>query len=154
MVKQNKKKSAVNGTKRKGSVTLGQEELIKKDRETLDRMFARYIAWKFPLYEAGRNVVGFLKGMVSKDLTDSITDLLRGHSREMQCEIADSIRHLCPVAGNRPDGREACARRKRNSEKSRVAAGQRPGYIRQPAAQEAGQLDKRQVESLGGFGLS
>ena len=78
--------------KRKGSVTLGQEELIKKDRETLDRMFARYIAWKFPLYEAGRNVVGFLKGMVSKDLTDSITDLLRGHSREMQCEIADSIR--------------------------------------------------------------
>lgn len=92
MVKQNKKKSAVNGTKRKGSVTLGQEELIKKDRETLDRMFARYIAWKFPLYEAGRNVVGFLKGMVSKDLTDSITDLLRGHSREMQCEIADSIR--------------------------------------------------------------
>jgi hypothetical protein len=86
------KKPAAGGTKRKDSVTLGQEELIKKDRETLDRMFAEYIAWKFPLYEAGRNVVGFLKGMVSKDLTDSITDLLRGHSREMQCEIADSIR--------------------------------------------------------------
>lgn len=92
MKKVTTKKSAVNGTKRKGSVTLGQEELIKKDRETLDRMFAEYIAWKFPLYEAGRNVVGFLKGMVSKDLIDSITDLLRGHSREMQCEIADSIR--------------------------------------------------------------
>lgn len=92
MKKVTSKKTTANGTKRKGSVTLGQEELIKKDRETLDRMFARYIAWKFPLYEAGRNVVGFLKGMVSKDLTDSITDLLRGHSREMQCEIADSIR--------------------------------------------------------------
>ena len=78
--------------KRKGSVTLGQEELIKRDRETLEHMFAQYIARKFPIYEAGRNVVGFLKGMVSEGLTDSITDLLRGHSREMQCEIADSIR--------------------------------------------------------------
>ena len=92
MKQKDQTKSVANGTKRKDSVTLGQEELIKKDRETLDRMFARYIAWKFPLYEAGRNVVGFLKGMVSKDLTDSITDLLRGHSREMQGEIADSIR--------------------------------------------------------------
>ena len=85
-------KSAAGGTKRKDSVTLGQEELIKRDRETLERMFAQYVAKKFPLYEAGRNVVGFLKGMVSQGLTDCITDLLRGHSREMQCEIADSIR--------------------------------------------------------------
>lgn len=90
--KQNTKKSAKNGIKREGSVTLGQEELIKRDRETLEHMFAQYIARKFPIYEAGRNVVGFLKGMVSEGLTDSITDLLRGHSREMQCEIADSIR--------------------------------------------------------------
>ena len=92
MKKVTTKKSAVNGTKRKDSVTLGQEELIKRDRETLERMFAQYVAKRFPLYEAGRNVVGFLKGMVSQGLTDSITDLLRGHSREMQCEIADSIR--------------------------------------------------------------
>ena len=88
----NTNKSAAGGTKRKDSVTLGQEELIKRDRETLERMFAQYVAKKFPLYEAGRNVVGFLKGMVSQGLTDCITDLLRGHSREMQCEIADSIR--------------------------------------------------------------
>lgn len=90
--KQNKNKSVKNGTKCKDSVTLGQEELIKRDRETLERMFAQYVAKRFPLYEAGRNVVGFLKGMVSQGLTDSITDLLRGHSREMQGEIADSIR--------------------------------------------------------------
>ena len=57
-----------------------------------EHMVAQSLAEKFPLYEAGRNVVGFLKGMVSEGLTDSITDLLRGHSREMQCAIADSIR--------------------------------------------------------------
>ena len=39
----------------------------------------------------GRNVVGFLQ-IMSKQLTERITDLLRGHSREMQGEIADSIR--------------------------------------------------------------
>lgn len=95
MAKQNKNKSAKNGTKREGSVALGQEELIKKDRETLDRMADQYMARKFPLFESGRNVVGFLKGMVSSGLTDCITDLLRGHSREMQNEIADSIRIYC-----------------------------------------------------------
>lgn len=95
MAKKNKNKSAKNGTKREGSVALGQEELIKKDRETLDRMADQYMARKFPLFEAGRCVVGFLKGMVSSGLTDCITDLLRGHSREMQNEIADSIRIYC-----------------------------------------------------------
>ena len=95
MAKQNKNKSAKNGTKREGSVALGQEELIKKDRETLDCMADQYMARKFPLFESGRNVVGFLKGMVSSGLTDCITDLLRGHSREMQNEIADSIRIYC-----------------------------------------------------------
>ena len=78
MAKQNTKKSALSGK--------------EKDQKRIEQLVARSLAEKFPLYEAGRNVVGFLKGMVSKDLTDSITDLLRGHSREMQCEIADSIR--------------------------------------------------------------
>ena len=85
-------KSAVRGAKREGSVTLGQEELIKRDRETLERLTPQFLARKFPLYEAGRNVVGFLDGMVSYAITERVTDLLRGHTREMQGEIADSIR--------------------------------------------------------------
>ena len=78
MAKQNTKKSALSGK--------------EKDQKRIEQLVARSLAEKFPLYEAGRNVVGFLKGMVSPSLTDSITDLLRGHSREMQGEIADSIR--------------------------------------------------------------
>ncbi len=37
-------KSAVRGAKREGSVTLGQEELIKRDRETLERLTAQFLA--------------------------------------------------------------------------------------------------------------
>jgi hypothetical protein len=92
MVKISNSKSVKNGTMREGSVTLGQEELIKRDREALERLTAQFLARKFPLYEAGRNVVGFLDGMVSYAITERITDLLRGHTREMQGEIADSIR--------------------------------------------------------------
>ena len=91
MAKTNSKKSAASGTKREGSVALGQEEMIKKDQETLDRMVAQALARRFPLYEAGRNTVGFLGGMVGNIITDRITDLLRGHTREMQGAIADSI---------------------------------------------------------------
>ena len=91
MAKNKSPKSAASGTKREGSVALGQEELIKKDRETLDRLVAQSLARKFPLYEAGRNTVGFLSGMVNQALTDRITDLFRGHSRAMQSEIADAI---------------------------------------------------------------
>ena len=64
----------------------------KKDQQTIEYIGAQSLAQRFPLYEAGRNTVGFLKGMVSQKLTERITDLLRGHSREMQGEIADSIR--------------------------------------------------------------
>ena len=64
----------------------------KKDQQTIEHIGAQSLAQRFPLYEAGRNTVGFLKGMVSQELTDRITDLFRGHSREMQNEIADSIR--------------------------------------------------------------
>lgn len=64
----------------------------KKDQQAIERLFAQSLAQRFPLYEAGRNTVGFLKGMVSQELTDRITDLLRGHSRAMQEEIADCIR--------------------------------------------------------------
>lgn len=91
-IKNMKKKSAASGTKAEGSVGLGHEEMIKRDQQTLERFFAQSLAQRFPLYEAGRNTVGFLNGMVSQELTDRITDLLRGHSREMQGEIADSIR--------------------------------------------------------------
>ena len=62
-----------------------------KDQKTVERMAARSLAQRYPLYEDGRNVVGFLK-IMSKQLTERITDLLRGHSREMQGAIADSIR--------------------------------------------------------------
>ena len=65
---------------------------MEKDQKDLERLVARSLARKFPLYEAGRNTVGFLNGMVSQEITDRITDLFRGHSREMQNEIADSIR--------------------------------------------------------------
>ena len=64
----------------------------KKGQQTIERLVAQSLAQRFPLYETGRNTVGFLNGMVSQELTDRITDLLRGHSREMQNEIADSIR--------------------------------------------------------------
>ena len=64
---------------------------IEKDQQTIKRLVAQSLAKKFPLYEAGRNTVGFLNGMVSQELTDRITDLFRGHSREMQNEIADAI---------------------------------------------------------------
>jgi len=66
---------------------------IKKEKgqQTVERMTAQSLEQRYPLYEDGRNVVGFLK-IVSKQLTERITDLLRGHSREMQGAIADSIR--------------------------------------------------------------
>lgn len=62
-----------------------------KDQKDIERIVAQSLARRFPLYEAGRNTVGFLNGMVSKAIIDRITDLFRGHSREMQNEIADSI---------------------------------------------------------------
>jgi len=64
----------------------------KKGQQTIERLVAQSLAQRFPLYETGRNTVGFLNGMVSQELTDRITDLFRGHSRAMQGEIADSIR--------------------------------------------------------------
>ena len=68
----------------------------KKDKEKvqkdIEQIVAESLAKKFPLYEAGRNVVGFLNGMVTNAITERVTDLLRGHTREMQGEIADSIR--------------------------------------------------------------
>jgi hypothetical protein len=62
-----------------------------KDQQTVERMTAQSLAQRYPLYEDGRNVVGFLK-IMSKQLTERVTDLLRGHSRKMQGAIADSIR--------------------------------------------------------------
>ena len=63
----------------------------EKDQKRIARMGAQSLAQRYPLFEDGRNVVGFLQ-IMSKQLTERITDLLRGHSREMQGEIADSIR--------------------------------------------------------------
>lgn len=65
------------------------KEKVQKD---IEQIVAESLAKRFPLFEAGRNTVGFLNGMVSQALTDHITDLLRGHTREMQGEICDSIR--------------------------------------------------------------
>ena len=62
-----------------------------KDQQAIERLVAQSLAQRYPLYEDGRNVVGFLK-IMSNELTDRITDLLCGHSRAMQGEIADSIR--------------------------------------------------------------
>ena len=70
------------------SVKKGKEK-VQKD---IEQIFAESLAKKFPLFEAGRNVVGFLNGMVTNAITERVTDLLRGHTREMQGEIADSIR--------------------------------------------------------------
>lgn len=78
MAKNKQSKSAKNG-----------KEKVQKD---IEQIFAESLAKKFPLYEAGRNVVGFLNGMVTNAITERVTDLLRGHTREMQGEIADSIR--------------------------------------------------------------
>ena len=64
----------------------------ENDQKNIERWFAQLLAKEFPLYEAGRNVVGFLSILGSKHLTERITDLLRGHCRKMQNEIADSIR--------------------------------------------------------------
>lgn len=91
MKKVTPQKSAAGGTKREGSVAVGQEEMNKKDQQMLERIVAQSLARRFPLYEAGRVTVGFLSGMVSQALTDRITDLFRGHSRAMQSEIADAI---------------------------------------------------------------
>lgn len=63
----------------------------KKAQHDIERMNAQSLAQRYPLYEDGRNVVGFLQ-IMSKHLTERITDLLRGHSRKMQGEIADCIR--------------------------------------------------------------
>ena len=63
-----------------------------KDQQDIERWFAQSLAKDFPLYEAGRNVVGFLSILGSKHLTERIADLLRGHCRKMQCKIADSIK--------------------------------------------------------------
>ena len=65
------------------------KEKVQKD---IEQIVAESLAKKFPLYEAGRNVVGFLNGMVTNAITERVTDLLRGHTREMQGEIADAIR--------------------------------------------------------------
>ena len=66
---------------------------IKKEKgqQTVEHMTAQSLEQRYPLYEDGRNVVGFLK-IMGKELTERITDLLRGHSRKMQGAIADSIR--------------------------------------------------------------
>ena len=85
-------KKTAHGTKSEGSVALGQEEMIKRDQQTLEHLFAQSLARRFPLYESGRCTIGFLNGMVSQALTDHITDFLRGHSRDMQNAICDSIR--------------------------------------------------------------
>ena len=63
----------------------------EKDQEYYERMMAQALAKRYPLYESGRNVVGFMQ-ILGKPFTDRITDLLRGHSRRMQNDIADSIR--------------------------------------------------------------
>ena len=78
MANSSKTKSAKNG-----------KEKVQKD---IEQIVAESLARKFPLYEAGRNVVGFLDGIVGNAITERVTDLLRGHTREMQGEIADSIR--------------------------------------------------------------
>ena len=62
-----------------------------KAQQAIERMNAQSLAQKYPLFEDGRNVVGFLQ-IMGKQFTERITDLLRGHSRKMQGEIADSIR--------------------------------------------------------------
>ena len=62
-----------------------------KDQKKIEHMVAHSLAQRYPLFEDGRNVVGFLQ-IMSKQLTERITDLLRGHSRKMQGAIADSIR--------------------------------------------------------------
>lgn len=62
-----------------------------KDQQTVERLNAQSLAQKYPLYEDGWNVVGFLQ-IMGKQFTERITDLLRGHSRLMQGAIADSIR--------------------------------------------------------------
>ena len=64
----------------------------EKDQKDIERLVAQSLAKEFPLYEAGRNVVGFLSILGSKHLTERIADLLRGHCRKMQCKIADSIK--------------------------------------------------------------
>ena len=63
----------------------------EKDQQAIDRMVAQSLAQRYPIYEDGRNVVGFLK-IMRNELADRISDLLRGHSRAMQGEIADCIR--------------------------------------------------------------
>ena len=78
MKKVNQSKSAENG-----------KEKVQKD---IEQIVAESLARKFPLYEPGRCVVGFLDGIVGCAITERVTDLLRGHTREMQGEIADSIR--------------------------------------------------------------
>lgn len=75
-------------TKQKQAAQSGKE----KDQKDIERIVAQSLARKFPLYEAGRNVVGFLNGVVSNAITERVTDLLRGHTREMQGEIADAIK--------------------------------------------------------------
>ena len=62
-----------------------------KAQQAIERMNAQSLAQKYPLFEDGRNVVGFLQ-IMGNQFTERITDLLRGHSRKMQGEIADSIR--------------------------------------------------------------
>lgn len=63
----------------------------EKDQQANERLFAQSLAQRYPIYEDGRNVVGFLK-IMRNELADRISDLLRGHSRAMQGEIADCIR--------------------------------------------------------------
>lgn len=64
----------------------------KKAQQMIERKMAQSLAKEFPLFESGRNVVGFLGIVGCKHLTERIADLLRGHSRKMQGKIADSIR--------------------------------------------------------------
>ena len=68
-----------------------KQQKKKKGQHDIERMNALSLAQRFPLYEDGRNVVGFLQ-IMGNQFTERITDLLRGHSRRMQGEIADSIR--------------------------------------------------------------
>lgn len=69
-----------------------QKQISEKAQQMSERKMAQSLAKEFPLFEAGRNVVGFLSILGSKHLMERITDLFRGHSRKMQGKIADSIR--------------------------------------------------------------
>ncbi len=79
--KSNNRKSAAGGIKAEGTVGFERE----------NRYIRNLVNRRYPLYEPGRCLVGFMR-KTDEEIAEHIGDLLRGHDRLMQEDIVECLR--------------------------------------------------------------